>query len=104
MHRALFQWYPEVAHFCEDTPIILVATKIDLRQDSQTRRMLSAQGQAPVSSEQGSNVAKQIGAARYMECSAKTGEGVQEVFNAALKEALKGKWGKKLKSKRCVVV
>jgi Rho family protein len=66
--------------------------------------MLSAQGQTPVSPEQGAAVAKTIGAARYMECSAKTGEGVQEVFNAAMREALKGKWGKKLKGRKCVIV
>ncbi|TFY82134.1 hypothetical protein EWM64_g1878 [Hericium alpestre] len=31
------QWYPEVAHFCEGTPLILVGTKTDLRRDDQTR-------------------------------------------------------------------
>lgn len=64
--------------------------------------MLSAQGQTPVTSEQGAAVAKEIGA-RYIECSAKTGQGVQEVFTLALKESMKGKWGKIVKQRRCVI-
>ena len=99
----VFKWYPEVAHFCEGTPLILVGTKIDLRKDDHTRRMLSAQGQEPVSTEQGASVAKEIGA-KYIECSAKTGTGVQDVFNLALKESMKGRWGKMVKQRRCVVV
>jgi Rho family protein len=97
------QWYPEVAHFCEGTPLILVGTKTDLRRDEQTRRMLGAQGQAPVTAEQGASVAKEIGA-KYIECSAKTGTGVQEVFGLALRESMKGKWGKIVKQRRCVVI
>jgi len=96
------KWYPEVAHFCEGTPLILVATKTDLRRDEQTRRMLAAQGQTPVTSEQGQQVAKEIGS-RYAECSAKTGNGVHEVFDLALKESLKGKWGK-MRPRKCVIV
>ncbi|KAI0956937.1 GTP-binding protein Rho1 [Taiwanofungus camphoratus] len=96
------KWYPEVAHFCEGTPIILVGTKTDLRRDEQTRRMLSAQGQAPVSAEQGLAVAREIGA-RYVECSAKLGAGVQEVFTLALRESMRGRWGKIVKTRRCVV-
>ncbi|KAG8678717.1 Rho GTPase, partial [Ceratobasidium sp. 395] len=97
-------WFPEVAHFCENTPLLLVATKTDLRADEQTQRMLSAQGQKPVTPEQGQAVAREINA-RYMECSAKFGKGVQDVFNTALKESMKGRWGKKLRSKpRCVVL
>jgi len=97
------KWYPEVAHFCEGTPLILVGTKTDLRRDEQTKRMLSAQGQTPITPEHGASVAKEIGA-RYIECSAKTGSGVQEVFALALKESMKGKWGKKLKPRKCVVM
>ncbi|KAL4065398.1 P-loop containing nucleoside triphosphate hydrolase protein [Scleroderma yunnanense] len=97
------KWYPEVAHFCEGTPLLLVGTKTDLRRDEQTRRMLAAQGQVPVTPEQGADVAKEIGA-KYIECSAKTGTGVQDVFNLALKESMKGRWGKIVKQRRCVVV
>ncbi|KAI9510366.1 signal transducer [Russula earlei] len=97
------KWYPEVAHFCEGTPLILVATKTDLRRDDNTRRMLSAQGQTPVTSDQGAEVAREIGA-KYVECSAKTGSGVQEVFSLALRESMKSKWGKIPRPRpRCVV-
>jgi Rho family protein len=64
--------------------------------------MLSAQGQTAVSAEQGMLVAKEIGA-KYIECSAKTGIGVQDVFNLALRESLRGRWGKMVKQRRCVV-
>lgn len=65
--------------------------------------MLAAQGLVPVTPEQGAAVAKEIGA-KYIECSAKTGTGVLEVFDLALKESMKGRWGKIVKQRRCVVV
>ena len=48
-------------------------------------------------------VAQKIGAKHYLECSAKTGDNVREVFNLALKESMRGKWGKIVKQRRCVV-
>lgn len=65
--------------------------------------MLAAQGQVPVTHEKGSLVAKEIGA-RYAECSAKMGSGVQEVFSLALRESMKGKWGKIVRHRRCVIL
>ena len=79
-----------------------MGTKTDLRRDEQTRRMLSAQGQTPITPEAGAAVAREIGA-KYIECSAKTGLGVQDVFSLALKESMRGKWGKMVKQRRCVV-
>ena len=63
--------------------------------------MLAAQGQTPVSQESGASVAREIGA-KYIECSAKTGSGVQDVFNLALREGMRGKWGKMVKQSRCM--
>ncbi|TEB22638.1 signal transducer [Coprinellus micaceus] len=83
--------------------LILVGTKTDLRQDEQTRRMLGAQGQSPITPDQGSAVAREIGA-KYVECSAKTGTNVHDVFNLALRESMRGRWGKIVKRKRCCVV
>jgi len=97
------KWFPEVSHFCPTTPMILIGTKTDLRQDDHTRRMLSAQGQAPVTPEQGMSVAREIGA-KYMECSAKTRDGVDDIFALALREACKtrllGRGGSK---RRCIL-
>lgn len=44
--------------------------------------------QRPVSRAEGLAVAQKIGAQGYVECSAKTGEGVREVFQTATKYAL----------------
>jgi len=66
------KWWPEVTQFGKGTPLVVVATKTDLREDDKTRRILGAQGQMPVTSKQGEEVAREIGA-KYIECSAKTG-------------------------------
>jgi Rho family protein len=65
--------------------------------------MLSAQGQVPITPEHGAAVAKDIGA-HYKECSAKTGKGVKEVFDAALRESLRGKWGRTIHQRKCLVM
>ena len=43
------------------------------------------------------------GCMAYIECSAKTGDNVKDVFNLALKESMRGKWGKIVKQRRCVI-
>lgn len=45
-------------------------------------------------------MAKAIGA-KYAECSAKTGEGVRELFAGALRESMKGRVLEKMKRRVC---
>ena len=47
------QWYPEVSHHCPNTPIILVGTKLDLRDDAETNEKLREKKLAPITYPQG---------------------------------------------------
>ncbi|XP_041822151.1 ras-related protein Rac1-like [Chelmon rostratus] len=82
------KWYPEVGHHCPDPPIILVGTKLDLRDDKETIEKLQAKKMAPITPSQGLNMTKDIGAAKYLECSALTQEGLKTVFDEAIRAVL----------------
>ena len=71
------KWYKEVIHYCPDVPLILVGTKLDLREESATISKLQALGQAPVSTQKGQELATKINAFKYMECSAMTQLGLK---------------------------
>ncbi|OMH86190.1 GTP-binding protein rho1 [Zancudomyces culisetae] len=89
------KWIAEVLHFCAGLPIILVGCKKDLRNDPRTIEDLRRNGLHPVTTEEGMSVAQKIGAFKYLECSAKTNDGVREVFEAATRAALLSKTKKK---------
>lgn len=76
------RWLAEILDHCEGVPLVLVALKADLRQDQSTN------ASRLVSYEEGVEVAKEIGALRYLECSAMTNRGVKEVFTEAARIAL----------------
>ncbi|KAI6176336.1 hypothetical protein M3Y97_00786900 [Aphelenchoides bicaudatus] len=82
------KWTPEVRHFCPDVPIILVGNKKDIRADETAVNEMRKLNQNPVKYEDGQKMAEQIGAFCYLECSAKTKEGVKEVFEQATRAAL----------------
>jgi len=96
------KWHPEVNHFCPNIPVLLIGCKKDLRNDPSTKEELNKISQWPVTLEEGKIVALQIGAKEYLECSARTGEGVHEVFRFASHFALLQ--GRKPSPAKCVVV
>ena len=82
------KWHPEVKHFCPNISFVLVGNKKDLRTDEKTKSDLIKMRQEPVKTEQGKSLANKIGAYAYLECSAKTREGVNEVFETATRAAM----------------
>jgi len=80
-------WFPEVQKHCPTVPLILCGNKLDLRDDQETLTNLEKQDQTPVTKEEGIKMAAEINAYSYVECSAKTKEGLREVFEEAVRAA-----------------
>ena len=79
------QWYPEIDHHAPGVPIILVGTKLDLRDDEGTKESLRQKKMAPIQYEQAVMVAKEIKAQKYLECSALTQRNLKSVFDEAIR-------------------
>ena len=85
------KWYPEIQHHCPGTPIILVGTKSDLRDDEAMQAKLRVKGITMVSQSMATERTKEIGAKMYLECSALTQDGLKKVFDEAIRAALQPK-------------
>uniref|UniRef100_A0A0N5A446 Ras-related protein Rac1 n=1 Tax=Parastrongyloides trichosuri TaxID=131310 RepID=A0A0N5A446_PARTI len=96
------KWYPEVCHHCPDTPIILVGTKLDLRDDRDTIERLRERKLAPITQQQGIKMAQEIKAVKYLECSALTQVGLKTVFDEAIMAVLRPP--KKKKKRSCDIL
>ena len=81
------QWNPEVRHHVPNAPIILVGTKLDLRDDKKTIDKLKEKKLVPITTAAGLQMAKDIGAVKYLECSALSGNGLKAVFDEAIRAA-----------------
>ncbi|CAL8128682.1 unnamed protein product [Orchesella dallaii] len=103
LENVLEKWSPEVKHYCPNVPIILVGNKKDLRTDPETIAQLAKSKQEPVKFDAGFAMAGKIGAYAYLECSAKTKEGVQEVFETATRAALQVRKKIKKRGRRCII-
>lgn len=97
------KWIPEIKNFCSNVPIILVGNKKDTRNNNDAFKVLKGRKQEPVKSQEGKAMAEQIQAFDYIECSAKTKEGVREVFETATRAALQVN-KKRKKEKKCLLV
>lgn len=97
------KWWPELEQYAKGTPVVLVGTKVDLRNDSNFVAQMAQKDQKPITTAEGQALAKSLGAAAYCECSAKTQEGLKEVFDKAIGVVLNPTPEPK-KKKKCVLL
>ncbi|XP_025758413.1 cell division control protein 42 homolog isoform X1 [Oreochromis niloticus] len=71
------KWVPEILRFSPRMPFLLVGTHVDLRDNENTLEQA-------LTFKSGEELAHQLKAVKYMECSAQTREGVKEVFEEAI--------------------
>jgi len=83
------KWLTEIRGVAATVPIVLLATKKDLRTDKDILDRLSSKGLNPITQAQGKTMAKEIGALKYVEvCSTNQNE-VIEVLETSLQVLLK---------------
>ncbi|KAF9943536.1 Rho GTPase protein rac1, partial [Mortierella alpina] len=96
-------WNPEISHHAPNIPTILVGTKLDLREDKETLDKLREKRMLPITYPQGLQMAKEISAVRYLECSALTQKGLKNVFDEAIRAVLCPVQPSK-RSKKCLIL
>jgi Ras-related C3 botulinum toxin substrate 1 len=80
-----YQWAPEIEHHAPNVPIILVGTKLDLRDDEATKESMRKMRTTPVQYEEGLAISREIKAQKYLECSALTQRNLKSVFDEAIR-------------------
>jgi len=82
------KWAVEAQERCPGVPIILVGLKKDLRDDPAAQEEMRKRSQRFTTPKAGEQMKEEIGARKYLECSSLTGDGVDDVFEAATRAAL----------------
>ncbi|KAJ7030112.1 P-loop containing nucleoside triphosphate hydrolase protein [Mycena alexandri] len=98
------KWVPELHHHRPRTPFLIVATQVDQRYDLETLEKTGRLRHRPVMTEQGERLTREMGAAKYLECSAKTGLGVKNVFDHAAAVAVNSPEFQNRWKKSCIVL
>ncbi|KAN0045397.1 hypothetical protein ACTA71_005775 [Dictyostelium dimigraforme] len=91
------KWHPEICHHAPNVPIILVGTKLDMRDDKETIERLKEKKLVPINYELGLQKMKEINAVKYLECSALTQKGLKNVFDEAIRAVINPPLTKKKK-------
>ncbi|KAI9294525.1 hypothetical protein K502DRAFT_337775 [Neoconidiobolus thromboides FSU 785] len=103
LENVLEKWIDEVNSLCQGVPVILVGLKKDLR-DGEGSKLTTVKPEEMVPTSKGAEVANQIGARKFIECSALTGENVNEVFDNATRSAMFVRGGATQESDSCCVI
>jgi len=98
------KWYPEISHHCPEARTILVGLKKDLRNDAETLAKLAEKRLHPVTPEEAQKLSKDLGCVKHLECSARTHDGLQQLFNEAIRVCVTPNGGRSKKKKGCYLL
>jgi len=109
------KWHPEIRSHCPLAPIVLVGTKTDLREttgsggggeSSNNKEKANNKKYRVLDYEQGVKMMNEIGAVKFLECSALTQDGLKTVFDEAVRAvlALQVQNPKKEKKRFCLLI
>ena len=73
------KWYAEIQHHAPGVPFIIVGTKLDMRNEAKPN-----DGKF-ITKMQGEALKEELKAFKYLECSARTQEGLKQVFDEAIR-------------------
>ncbi|XP_067615039.1 ras-like GTP-binding protein RhoL [Eurosta solidaginis] len=86
------KWWPEIRHFSNNVPVVLIGTKLDLRVPNSEKFVTTSEGR---------RLRKEIHAHSLVECSAKKKIGLNQVFEEAVRAVEKKP---NSKPKQCVLL
>ena len=82
------KWILEAMHYVPNSKKILVGTKLDLRDDPNTIQQMKERSLEPITHEKAIELQKEIGAIKYIECSALTQKNLKLVFDEAVRSVM----------------
>mmetsp|Transcript_7885 Transcript_7885/g.11859 ORF Transcript_7885/g.11859 Transcript_7885/m.11859 type:complete len:416 (-) Transcript_7885:195-1442(-) len=83
-----YKYLRECRRFCPRAKIILVGCKTDVRESKRVRSIMNSRRLDMISLREGMDMAEAVGMDGALECSAVTGEGIDELFQHIIKVAL----------------
>ncbi|KAI0459984.1 ras family-domain-containing protein [Xylaria acuta] len=84
-NNARTQWTTQIRRYTRGAPLILVGTKTDQRVGASLWAPLYPHLESKITATEGTMTATEIGAVRYVECSAKTGQGIKGVLEEGVR-------------------
>lgn len=94
------KWVPEIHHHAPGVPFILVGTKVDLRHEAAKN---GSEGKF-ISKLQGEGLKEELRGLKYLECSARTQEGVKNVFDEVIRCVIGSQTSATVKKKKCTIL
>jgi len=97
------KWWPEVVEHGKGAPYLLLGLKSDLRENDNYHKVLKQKGLEMIKTVEGERLSDEIGAKGFYECSALTQDNLKNMFDDAIRAAIKHHEKKNGKESCCTI-